>query len=115
MLINLIKKVVTGEMIVTKTCGQTKNSETEIRTSTPFVCVEDIIGKRVDMNYVIYNPFLKDKGRVRQMLFDKVLEVFGYALSEYELNYLCKFDSYQTTDFSKELAGILPSKKIITT
>lgn len=73
----------------------------------PFVCVDDIVGHPVELNHVVFNPYTKDKKELRCSLFDKILSLFGYELTDEELDKLCSYDRYSTSEFTSDIRMIL--------
>lgn len=79
--------------------------------NNPFVCLDDITGRREDLNYVIYNP-TKDSPHERiNKLYEKVKECFGIELTSDQLTQLTKYDTYQLKNFIVELKEIIKESK----
>ena len=72
-----------------------------------FVCLDDITGKKEEMNYVIYNPN-KDNIPFRvDLLYRTIKAGLGVELTSEQLGRLTKYESDQLHEFIDELQKIL--------
>jgi hypothetical protein len=76
-----------------------------------FVCLDDISGYPVKMNYVIYNPSKQTKEERVELLYRKIKEAFDVDLSSDELNRLTSYDVSELSKFVEELKEIIKIKK----
>jgi hypothetical protein len=76
-----------------------------------FVCLDDISGYPVKMNYVIYNPSKQTKEERVELLYRKIKEAYDVDLSSDELNRLTSYDVFELSKFVEELKTIIQKKK----
>ena len=71
-----------------------------VRENT-YVCLDDITGKREDLNPVIYNPrMIKDVTERKNILYKYILEGCGVALSDSDLEILSHYEVNDTFNSS---------------
>ena len=72
-----------------------------------FVCLDDITGKHVDLNPVVYNPTIKDIDTRKRILFDSIHNNFKIDLTDTDLDRLCHYESDKLYDFINDIKNIL--------
>ena len=82
-----------------------------VRENT-FVCLDDITGKREDLNVVIYNPrMITDITERKNLLFNVISDRCGVELTDEELNFLSRYEVCETYNSycgnSNDNAGML--------
>lgn len=71
-----------------------------------FVTLEDITGEVYSKNYIVYNPALNEKRRMK--LFKQFMSArFSHQFTVDELKYLATFDEYHLIDFIDAVRNII--------
>ena len=71
-----------------------KPEKSTIEPRLPFVTLEDVETRPIDLNYVLYNPKLPFEER-KAKLNEITKLVYEFSLTEGQLNRLCKLDCNQ--------------------
>lgn len=79
-------------------------------STTPFVCMSDILNDYVPNNKVVYNPTLSYRRR-RELLYDTVNSWLHIKLTANELTQLCQYNGSDAHKFINHFKRIITNKK----